>query len=38
MDTVTQILVAAVAAAGTGLAVLAAATGIPRALARRRGR
>ena len=38
MDTVTQILVAAVAVTATALAALAAATGIPHALARRRGR
>jgi hypothetical protein len=38
MDTLTQALFAAVVAAGAGLAALAAATGIPHLVDRRRGR
>jgi hypothetical protein len=38
MDTLTQTLFAAVVVAGTGLAALAAATGIPHLVDRRRDR
>jgi hypothetical protein len=38
MDALAQTLLAAVVVAGTGLAALAAATGIPHLVERRRGR